>query len=532
MPNYGVFGGSYESEFIHNLTRQMIANNRIESMATFGVNRELQRIRFVVAKSIEQSLTEEFQLPIVVWGLRRNVTLRHLLGYKTLICVSITSALPDEEPIFDVLVDGLVGLHYVPMLFIYKRLGNKSPTQMQLNIFFAWCWQHRFTNVFITFQLFIYKEPSGNFSTNWHNQLYTYTPFPKLTVRNLTETGYQNVDILMDLRGYEFRVPFFQDPLNVFNLPNGCLSGAVGRLMAAFVHHRKGRLRLERVAHVDRYNYPEHLMLAAARGEVEMGVHPYSPMQPGSSLTSGSFPVGTTKTCILVPWQRESPAVRYMRMVARVNFPFFLILLLAMTFCWKLVCGQGQRGIQLTLVAFFQQSLPGIEFLRLAEAYKLIHVAIVLGSFILWSMRTANLSSVFTSQMPGSQIDTDRDFLATPLRLMLTETEVEMYFTAGRLPSALKPRLLVVNSTTLMEHLGSLNTSYAYCTTAEHWNVVKLQQRQMNSPFAGNFYSFGIFWQEFGFWAFWWRQSNREAISTGLVVHLTDDYQPGPPYAF
>ncbi|XP_017072586.1 uncharacterized protein LOC108108879 [Drosophila eugracilis] len=544
----GVDVGTNESKFLHNLTIQMFAKNRIETLAAYGINTELQELR--VAKSIEQSLMEEFQVPIVVWGLRRNISLRHLLGYKTLICVSISSVRTEEEPIFDVLNDGLVGLHYVPMLFIYKRSQNTPPTRKMLKVFFAWCWQHRFTNVYLTFRYFLLSNSSDKDSGYWRNDLYSYTPFPKLTLRNLTETGYDPVDIMMDLRGYQFRVPVFQDPPNVFQHSKGYLSGALGLLFTAYVHHRRGRLILEPVDNVDRYNYQEDLMLAATRGEIEIGVHPFSSMQMNSSLVAGSFQVGTTNTCVLVPWQREPPPTRLIRISACINGPFFVIVLLVMTVSWQRVTGHWRRGIHLTLVTFFQQSLPDRYFRRLEESYKCIHIALLFGSFVMWVMRTANLSSVFTSQMLGAQIETAEDFLDSPLRLMLTEMEVEMYFTAGRLPSSLKPRLLVVNRTMLVEHLDSLNTSYAYCTTAEHWSVVMLQQRRMfwprfrvasklcttnqllrfpvqrNSPFERNFYRFAIHSQQFGFWAHWMHRGLREAIAMGLVKELTDDYQP------
>ncbi|KAH8253297.1 hypothetical protein KR032_004621 [Drosophila birchii] len=549
---YPMKGGNYESEYLHNLTHQMIAKNHIEALAIYGVNRELQHIPMIVAKSLEQSLTEEFQIPIVSWGLRRNVTLRRILGYNTLVYVSIASVLTSEEPIFDVLTDGLAGLHYVPMLFIYKRLGSRPPTTNELKIFFSWCWRNRFINVILTFRHISFTGFNGFewISAKWHHELFTYTPFPEVTLQNLTETGYQHKDILMDLRGYEFKVPIFQDPPSVFQLPNGKISGVLGLMLQAYLGHRRGRLRLEPRTDVDRYNYPEHLMLAAARGEIEMGVHPYTSMQPGSSLTAGSFPLAATNTCVLVPWQREPPSAQFMGRVIHVNGCFFLILLLATTLGWRLVRTEGLRGIQLSLVAFFQQPLADRDFQGLAASYKFIHVAVLLASFVLWSLRTANLSSVFTSQRPGSQIETANDFLATPLRLMLTKTEMQMYFTEGRLPSALKPRLLVVNRTTLREHLERLNTSYAYCTTAEHWYVVQLQQRRMHrplfrlasklctsiqmlrfpmqwdSPFDQNLYKFFTKSRQFGFFSHWAHRGHLEAIQIGLVVQLTDDYQP------
>ncbi|KAH8389291.1 hypothetical protein KR200_009689, partial [Drosophila serrata] len=548
---YILEGGYYESEFLHNLTRQMIAKNEIETLAIYGINRELQRIPMIVAKSLEQSLTDEFQMPIVTWGLRRNISLRHLLGYNTLVYVSISSVFPSEEPIFDVLMDGLAGQHYVPMLFIYKRLGNRPPTTNELKIFFSWCWRNSFTNVVLTFRYMIFTDIPGFVSIKWHNELFTYTPFPELTLLNLNETGYQKMNILIDLRGYEFRVPIFQDPPLAFQLPNGHMSGVLGLMFHAYVRHRRGRIRLEPLTDVDRYNYPEHLMLAAARGEIEMGVHPYAPpMQPGSSLTAGSFPLAPTRTCVLVPWQRKSPSAQFMSRTIFINGSFFLILLLASTLAWQLVRADGRQGIQLILVVFFQQPLPGREFQRLADSYKFIHMAVILASFVLWSLRTGNLSSVFTSQMPGSQIETAKDFLETPLRLMLTETEMQMYFTEGRLPSVLKPRLLVVNRTSLKEHLDRLNTSYAYCSTTQHWTVVKLQQRRMhrplfrlatklctsyqmlrfpiqwNSPFERDLYKFNVQSRQFGFWNHWITRGHQDAIRIGLVVQLTDEYQP------
>ncbi|XP_017050975.1 uncharacterized protein LOC108094738 [Drosophila ficusphila] len=464
-----------------------------------------------------------------------------------MIFVGITSVEPDEDQIFDVLTEGLVGLHQAPMLFINQHIEiNTQPTRKQLKIFFAWCWQHRFTNVFLTIQKILHS----NFSGNVFSQLYTYTPFPKLTIKNLTRTGYQYEDIMMDFKGYEFRVPYFQDPPFVLKLPNGQLSGVMGLLLSAYVTQRGGRLRLEPVVGVDRYNYHEHLMLAAARGEVEIGVHPYSSMQPNSSLTAGSFPLGMTSTCVMVPWQRLPPAEQFMRMAARVNGVFFLFLLLAMTLSWQLARGRWRRGFQLTLTAIFLQSLPTFQFRRLTESYKYIHVAVLLSCFVLWTARTCNLSSVFTSQVPGRQIETAEDFLNSKLQLMLTESEVEMYFTPGLLPEALKPRLLMVNRTMIVKHLVSMNSSYAYCISSEAWVVVMIMQQRMyrppfrvasklctkrqflhfpvqsNSPFNRNFEKYTLLSGEMGFLNYWRLRSVWEAVDAGIMVQMTDAYQP------
>ncbi|KAH8279103.1 hypothetical protein KR026_001836 [Drosophila bipectinata] len=549
-PTLPIHGDNRESQFLHNLTKQMASRNKVDSLALFGVNREMQRSKHILVESLEECLTEAFQKPIVVWGLRRNITLRRILGERTLVCVSISNVSPKEEPIFDVLTDGLFGLHHVPILFIYKRLESQPPTMDQLKDMFSWCWRQKFINVFVTYQQISFTNTSAGRNVSWENYLYTYTAFPEVTVRNLTQTGYQHTDIMMDFRGYEFRVPVFQDAPSAFWLSDGRLSGTFGLMFAAYVHHRRGRYRLEPAVDVDRYNYHENLMLAAARGEIEIGVHPYSSMQPGAERTAGFFPLAPTNTCVLVPWQHEPPPGRFIRYAVRINGTFLLVLLLAMTLAWQLARGEGLRGIQLSLVTFFLQPISDTNFRRLAEPYKFIHVAALLGSFVLWTMRTANLSSVFTSQVCWYQVDSVKDFLATPLRLMLTESEVEMYFTAGNLPVALRQRLQVVNRSTLVEHLDQLNTSYAYCTTTEHWSVVQMQQErlesprfrlasrictgthilrypmQWNSPFQRNFFRFSSLAKQSGFWSYWSGKGQRDAIRMGLVVKMMDDHIP------
>jgi len=72
--------------------------------------------------------------------------------------------------------------------------------------------------VFLTFYLRSLDNSSWKFSKGGRNEIYSYTPFPNLTIRNITETGYQPVDIMMNLTGYKFRVPVFQDPPTVFQV--------------------------------------------------------------------------------------------------------------------------------------------------------------------------------------------------------------------------------------------------------------------------------------------------------------------------
>ncbi|XP_068147973.1 uncharacterized protein [Drosophila tropicalis] len=498
------------SGFIHNVIRHLHSREAFESFIIFETNRDLLGPPHIIHQSLEYLLVTDLGVPIVNWGLRPNVSLRHLLGYRSMVFVPIGSVLPSEEPVLRVLSDALSGLQLNQLLSI-----------------------------------------NGNFKIDTYHDVMSYTPFPVVTLLNMTGRHYNGFGIIHNVSGYEFHTPVFQDAPTVFQLSDGRLSGNVGVLFSGYVHHIKGRLSLRRIPNVNRYNYHDHTLLAAARGEIEMGVHPYSQMLPHSELTAGSFPLGTTNACLMVPWQRQSPPARFMKFAIHVNGCFLLVLLLAMMVTWQLWASDGSRGIYLAFAVFYLQSLQTSIFQRLTDAYKCIHVAALLAAFVLWTMRMGNLSSIFSAQVGGPQIDTVQDFLESPLRIMLTSSEVSMYFTANRLPSALKHRLLVVNSSTLIDHLNTLNTSFAYCSNAEHSQFLQLQQRRLrrplfrlatpnlctptyflrfpiqnNSPFEQSFYRFYIFAQQFGFWRYWRIDSYRKAIEMGLVPVLEDSDEP------
>ncbi|KAL7731184.1 hypothetical protein ACLKA6_014376 [Drosophila palustris] len=160
------------------------------------------------------------------------------------------------------------------------------------------------------------------------------------------------------------------------------------------------------------------------------------------------------------------------------------------------------------------------------------------------------MSSTISTNRLGRQINTVEDFLQSSLRIMLTETEVAMYFTRGLLPQELKHRLVVVNASTLQEHMNNLNTSYAYCITSESWKVISYQQKplirplfrvssqictpkyfklvpfQRNSPFRKHFSYFYASLQRFGFMSKWFELSFVQAKKMGLLKMHRDEKLP------
>lgn len=231
------------------------------------------------------------------------------------------------------------------------------------------------------------------------------------------------------------------------------------------------------------HNYHAHMLLATARNEIDMGVHIYNQMTLNSEWAEGEMTFSLTRTCLMVPWQHEVYINQVMRYSQSCTISLLLTLLIFYSIGWKLYCKNGWRGFYIALAVFFNQPLEEKLFQSFRAAYKIFHLNMIFSIFIMWNIRNAYLSSIMSTNHHGAQINTVEDFLETPLRIMLTDTEVAMYFTPGLLPVELKDRLVVVSYETLVEHIQALNTSYAYCVTSSQWQISQMQQHAMAHEF-------------------------------------------------
>lgn len=262
-------------------------------------------------------------------------------------------------------------------------------------------------------------------------------------------------------------------------LPNGELSGSDGLLFAAYISHINGLAKIEATPDVNWHNYHSHTLLATARNEIDIGVHLYTQMTLNSEWAEGGLTYALTQTCLVVPWQHEKYITQVMKFTAPLGCVFLLTTLICFTLVWQLCSHDGWTGFYMALAAYFNQALDDRIYRELHTAYKYIYLGVLLCTFILWNVRNAYLSAIMSTNHQGPQIHTVQDFLRTPLRVMLTDTEAAMYFTHSMLPEELKDRLVVVTFETLMQHIGSLNTSYAYCITTSQWQMLKMHERKL-----------------------------------------------------
>ncbi|KAM8713751.1 hypothetical protein ACLKA7_013991 [Drosophila subpalustris] len=465
----------YDTEFVIWLARNLTYRHKFETFITFASNRELEIPpgQQLVMASLEHQLAQQLNLPVIVWGLSLNATFHKIITHKTLVFATIEHYSPKLVPMLDVLQKTLDGRHNVYILFIVRGLSNRSPTRRQLKDLFSWCWSHNFVNVALTFQ-----------QTQKRNELFSYTPFPKVKAINVTSFGvdfeWPNLNTCK-VNGYEFRIPFFYDPPLTYERA-GELRGTMGSLIHEFIYQINGRMRLEFLPDVNRNNFEDHTMLAAARGEVDFVVHPYPHINQNATRTAGAFTYTLYKSCLMVPVIRNSVFSSYFRNIIRSSVSIFVILAIIMPLGWQICYRQGLKGLYLGTVIYYMQSLESSTFRRLPRAYKYFHIAMLIAILIMATMESALLSASFSVKQMGPQINTIEDFLKTPLRIMITKGQEQVYINEKLLPEKLRDRLIFVNASTLWMHKKNLNTSYAYIATSTNAKFVEFKQRYLTRP--------------------------------------------------
>lgn len=253
-------------------------------------------------------------------------------------------------------------------------------------------------------------------------------------------------------------------------------------MVVAYITRINGSLRIEAQPKVHRDNFHLNIMLAASRKETDIVIHPFSKLNLNSNQTEGVFSFALEQTCLLVPWNRKSQLQIFIESGYFLNRWIFFLLLFFWPLLWQLVSRNGQKGLYYVFVIYYLQPLNCLVFRRLPQAYKILHITVLMAIFLLRNMRSADLSATFSVKHLGPQIETIKDFMETPLRIMITKEQVEMYFERKYLPEVLRDRLLFVNRSTLMDHLDSLNTSYAYLATSAYASYLNFKQRHMLRP--------------------------------------------------
>ncbi|KNC33452.1 hypothetical protein FF38_09828 [Lucilia cuprina] len=490
--------GNYDLEFVFNFTRYLHRIHRFHSFIAFSEKREYNRAEHVIVRPLEQALMEEFQVPVVVWGRKSTAKLRYRIGVNNLIFVYISKV---NDPILSVVSRTLEGIHYMPMVFIFKRKHNRPPTMEEIRSIFKWCWQENILNVALTYQIMHRKWSyiDNAMRLDIKNEIFNYTPFPKLTIFNATEQAYKHEgsfinDDLLDVQGYRFSTPMFMDTPTVFLThyeKHGnkrvllFVTGTAGRTYHEYIHYINGTVNVKPTHSLSYYHFQKKTLTYASKKLIDIGIHPYSSLLPYAHLTEGSYPVGLTNACVIVPVKAEIAHGQY---ILRV-LPTFIwlvwigeLLALFILQCVHLGRLDIGSGIIYSFRTLMSQPLNIQEFEKRRGLLRSLHLFVILLSVLVNSGFSASLTSILSTTLVGKQITSVEDLLQSGLQIMTSIYEKEVYFDQNLLPPTLKPILHIVNESELEEHKDNLNTSYAYVVNSEEWGKYDFQQQLMWRP--------------------------------------------------
>lgn len=223
--------GNYDLAFIFKYTQYLHDIHQFRTFMVFSEKRELNREKHVIVRPLEQALMEEFHTPIVVWGNDRRVHLRITVGLNSLIFVYISSV---KDPILSMVSHNLEGIHYMPMIFIFKRIKFQQPSKQEIRKFFNWCWEENILNVALTYQIIRHHRQKSHITIDIHTEVFNYTPFPEMRIFNVTRAVQNNSgnfikNNIKNVHGYRFQAPMFMDTPTVFLVSN-CKSKFKGQL--------------------------------------------------------------------------------------------------------------------------------------------------------------------------------------------------------------------------------------------------------------------------------------------------------------
>lgn len=218
---------------------------------------------------------------------------------------------------------------------------------------------------------------------------------------------------------------------------------------------------------------------------IDIGIHPYSGLLPYANHTDGTYPLGQTNACIIVPLVPEIPHSDYLLKTLQPAVWLALsieLLSLCVVQCLHLRCLQFGDCFLYGLGTLLLQPLNVREFDTRNPVLRSMHIVVIMANVLVNALFCACLTSLLSTMIEGEQIVTVDDFLKSGLRIMTNRFEKQLYFDTNFLPVSLVERLYIVDESMVDLHKNTLNTSYAYVATAQEWHKLDFQQQLLRKP--------------------------------------------------
>lgn len=251
------------------------------------------------------------------------------------------------------------------------------------------------------------------------------------------------------------------------------LSGQTGILLVEFVRYMHGFLD---IILISEQKYYEII------GNYDVGAN----LVPKTNFPSTNPLITSTKSCIVLPYERLLPMQRYYS-TANVDDPLFVLGLF-----YSLVLALMQRLfnplmpwptiIFKAFKTFIGMSIDGRTFSRMHLSEKVLLISIQLYTVILIGIIESSLTTAFTTGLRSPDIVNANGFLASDLRIMIHNPNIVKIFERNQLPIALIDRLILVDEQTHNHHLYSLNESFAYVVDEDRWPLIEYIQGRLDKP--------------------------------------------------
>ncbi|XP_058984808.1 uncharacterized protein LOC131805548 [Musca domestica] len=544
-------------DFISSYTQFLYERHNFDTFLIFCENCSQSSESAIGETNLPQYLMRELQIPLIIWGMERRVRFKHQLGLNNLVFIYIRQL---RDPLLRVASETLTDLHFTAMMVILKT--ETIPDSRAIKDFFENCWAFNIINVVL-----IIFHDNG---TTEDLKIFRYSPFPRLAFEEVEEILFDNrmdfiLEYINDTRGYIFDTPIFMNPPSVFltpyeqhhnNISYPYITGTAGRIFHEFTHYVNGTINVVLNCNVSFYSYHKETLLLAALKVIDIGVHPYSGLLPYANETSGSYPIGYTNACIIVPVIPEIHPSDYIYRSLQPTILGILFLELLSLFLVELLrlrTFDFGEGVIYAFGTLLFQAMEPQRFQQRKVLLRVLHLLVVTVNVLVESTFCASLTSLLSTTVYGDQIDTPEDLLRSGLQIMVNRYEKEIYFDSELLPAVLRPRLFQVNDTFSSRNKNKLNTNYAYVATSMEWRKLNLQQQllwkpkfrlasvsdmctasyflrfpmQWDSPFHSALIKFFFVIQESGLLKVWEDRSIYHAISLKLLYYMDNDKIPG-----
>ncbi|XP_017873974.1 PREDICTED: uncharacterized protein LOC108621267 [Drosophila arizonae] len=420
--------------------------------------------------ALQQSLMETFYRPVIVAGPEIG-KLNKIINDQNLILVFLNDL---HDPLLRSVEQSLISIRDVSIIFVYKGKDNMLHKSFA-EFLFNWCLDKDIHNVLLllklnnTFEIWTYV---------FHSEVKTIT----ISLKNIKAMRAQDYRKYSDLGQHRFLVAFHVKLTETFlyKTLDGrvTLGGQIGLMLQELMHYMNGKMDFLTLS----YNEYQKVMYGGSIDDrpidIVANLEPYSFVDP-------RFPFYmTTRICLIVPYRRMVPLQSYISYFdRRKTLLTFMVFNFIVFIAIKRIANPRQPLTEALFGNFrllMSQAISTRMFRTLTLSEKFLELTTHIYNLVTFSIFISVLTMALVTGLRMPDIVDDETFLASGLRIMVYSEQVDSLF--NDIPLSLRNRLVVVDINTWIEHVHSLNDSYAYVMMSHTWLSFKLKQNRLRLP--------------------------------------------------